>query len=73
MAPALPANAVLGDRVALIIREGGPDGGDRVALYADDGEGSCAELVESVRDHLDGGFFAYAGGDIETGEGTFNP
>ena len=69
---------VVGDLLALIIRNA-PSGGrtQRVTLYQPSlwyGEqasnsGSCIELVESVPDNLDGGFFDDVDGDrdIETG------
>jgi len=68
----------VGDLLALIIRNA-PSGGrtQRVTLYQPSlwyGEqasnsGSCIELVESVPDNLDGGFFDDVDGDrdIETG------
>ncbi len=71
-------NVAVGDRLALIIREGG--GGDpdlqEVTLYDpalmppfNDSVGSCTELVESDYGILDGGYFddVKDGSDIETG------
>jgi hypothetical protein len=62
----------VGDRVALIIREGLPSG-QRVTLYEPslwhgDGAtaGSCEELAESVPSNLDGGFFSDVIGTIRT-------
>ena len=55
----------VGDRLALIIREGDPDS---VSLYANDGgAASCTKLVESVSDHsltIDSNFV-----DVEDGYG----
>lgn len=65
-------DVALGDRVALIIREGLP-AGQRVTLYEPSlwhGEqasaGSCEDLVESVPSNLDGGFFDHIVGVIRT-------
>ena len=60
-APAGMGKAGTGDRVALILREDA-DGTDRIALYADGRQSTCAGLVESIRDLLDGGYFAHGAG-----------
>jgi hypothetical protein len=72
---AMGGDVGVGDRVALVIREFGADGQDRVAFYGDDSASSCTELVESIRDYLDNGELTHiaAGDDIETGEGPWNP
>lgn len=64
--------AVIGDVVALIIREDDASDLQRITLYADepvtrnDSAGSCSELVRSIR-FLDGGYFNdVAVGKIET-------
>jgi hypothetical protein len=63
-----PGFVEVGESQALIIEEGDPAS---VALYGDDGAGSCTELVDSVPDDLltDRSNFAAvaAGSDIETG------
>jgi hypothetical protein len=54
---------LLGDQVALIIREGDPD---RVALHADEAAGSCDEILESVTEDVLGDDLIY--GVVEDGE-----
>ncbi|MEY2423635.1 MAG: hypothetical protein QOI95_3702 [Acidimicrobiaceae bacterium] len=70
----IDGRAAIGDRVALIIRERGPDY-DQVTFYANDTAGTCTELVDSFPYNLDGGYFSdVAGGDaIETSAALYNP
>ena len=70
----IDGEVAVGDRVALIIREQGHDY-DQVTLFANDGAGSCAELVESFPYNNAGGFFSDAedGDAIETGGVEFRP
>ena len=72
--PVIDGRVALGDRVALIIREYGPDF-DMVTFFANESAGSCTELVDSFPDYHDGGFFndVEGGEAIETSSELFNP
>ena len=60
-------DVAVGDRVALILREGSGDS-ERVALYADASAGSCTELLESAPADLDDSEFRWIknGTDVQT-------
>lgn len=68
----IDGRAGVGDRVALLIRNHVWDR-QTVAFYSNEGAGSCADLLASVPNVLDGGFFGAIGfGDhIETVGGYF--